>query len=507
MQTRLAILASASTLALLVATWPAAAQVAKGAAPEAASTAAPDTVVTPAPTSASTPASAATSPDLAPEAVLLSEAELDTLVAPVALYPDALLAQIFVAATYPLDVIKADRFVQANDKLGDKERVQAAEKQPWDPSIQVLAGAFPQVINRMATEIDWTENLGNAVVAQTDDVLLAVQRMRARAAAAGNLTSNEAQTVETVGDTISIAPADPQVVYVPTYDSTAAFAPTTTYTEPAVVGTTTTTTGMTTGGMLMTGVVAFGGALLLSEIFEDDDDWNGYWGGPPPVDWDNGNFYPNRGGVNVNGDVNIDRSRDRVRIDTDNGRIGDGGRPIGDRNGAWSPTPQRKAEARQSLAARESAGNGLSAANQDKLKARSGAPDSGARAKIEAASAKRSPDKKISKSSAGDSILKPGSGGPTATRKAADRGAASLGKGGGQSGLNRPAKPIDKPKSVSKPNKPIAAAKRAPAKATVFDKPSSGSRAKAASNRGHRSTGGRGSGGGGRGGGGGVRRH
>ena len=140
-----------------------------------------------------------------------------------ALYPDSLLTQVLVAATYPLDLVKADRFIADNADLADNDRADQAEQQDWDPSVQVLAGGFPTVVQQMASELDWTEELGDAMLAQTDDVLDAVQRQRARAVAVGNLTTNDAQVVEEADDTISIAPAEPEVVYVPQYDATTAY--------------------------------------------------------------------------------------------------------------------------------------------------------------------------------------------------------------------------------------------------------------------------------------------
>ncbi len=135
---------------------------------------------------------------------------------------------VLVAATYPLDVVKAGRFVSESADLDDKARATAAEAEPWDPSVQVLAGGFPSVVVMMADDLDWTEALGDVVIVQTDDVLDAVQRMRARAAAVGNLESNEAQVVEIDKGAVSIAPADPEIVYVPTYDPATAYFATTT---------------------------------------------------------------------------------------------------------------------------------------------------------------------------------------------------------------------------------------------------------------------------------------
>ncbi len=237
------------------------------------------------------------------EEPLLADDELDDLVAPVALYPDSLLAQVFVASTYPLDVIKADRFLDDTADVSDKERARLAEAEDWDPSLQVLAAGFPTVVQSMAEEIDWTEQLGEATLTQTDDVLDAVQRMRTLAMASGALTTTEEQVVEVEDDQVSIAPADPEIVYVPTYEPAQAFAPAPVGTTPMVV---TEGSSFSTGNMLATGAIAFGSAMILSEIFDDDDDWDDYWRGPPPVDWNNDAFYP-RPGVNVDGDVNIDR--------------------------------------------------------------------------------------------------------------------------------------------------------------------------------------------------------
>ncbi len=114
--------------------------------------------------------------DEAPPEDVYTEEELDDLVAPVALYPDALLAQVLVAATYPLDVVKAQRWAGENKDLAADKRADATEAEGWDPSIAVLAAGFPTVLERMAKEIDWTEQLGDAMIVQDGDVLDAVQR-------------------------------------------------------------------------------------------------------------------------------------------------------------------------------------------------------------------------------------------------------------------------------------------------------------------------------------------
>src|SRR5499425_3381093 len=120
--------------------------------------------------------------------------QLDSLVAPIALYPDPLLAQILAASTYPLEIIQAERWLQQNSKLTGENLTNAAAKQPWDPSVQALA-ALPDVVKWLANDIQWTTDLGNAFLAQESGVMNAVQRMRKRAEQKGNLKPTEQQTV------------------------------------------------------------------------------------------------------------------------------------------------------------------------------------------------------------------------------------------------------------------------------------------------------------------------
>ncbi len=147
--------------------------------------------------------------------------QLDSLVAPIALYPDPLLAQILVASTYPLEVIQLQQWLDRNKGLKDKALVDAVEQQNWDPSVQALA-PLPDVVKILSENIKWTTDLGNAFLAQQNDVMDAVQRMRMKAKNTGNLKTTEQQTVETkvVEDktVVVVQPANPDVVYVPTYD-------------------------------------------------------------------------------------------------------------------------------------------------------------------------------------------------------------------------------------------------------------------------------------------------
>lgn len=156
-----------------------------------------------------------------PSAQAFSPDQLDNMVAPIALYPDRLLSQVLVAATYPLEVVEAAQWLQQNRDLQGQQLVDAARQQSWDASIQALV-VFPDVLNRLNSNVRWTTDLGNAFLAQQADVMNAVQRMRAQARAEGKLSSNPQETVttQTQGDrtVIEIQPANPQVVYVPAYN-------------------------------------------------------------------------------------------------------------------------------------------------------------------------------------------------------------------------------------------------------------------------------------------------
>jgi hypothetical protein len=150
-----------------------------------------------------------------------SQQDLDELLAPIALYPDALLAQVLMASTYPLDVVAADRWVKANPKLKGKELEDALQKQEWDPAVKALT-TLPQVLTMMSEKIDWTQKLGNAFLAQQADVMKTAQGLRKKAQEAGNLKNTPEQTVKTEqqqGQTVVvIESAKTETVYVPTYN-------------------------------------------------------------------------------------------------------------------------------------------------------------------------------------------------------------------------------------------------------------------------------------------------
>jgi uncharacterized membrane protein YgcG len=147
----------------------------------------------------------------------LSPEQLQQLVAPIALYPDALVAQILAASAYPTQIVEAQRFLQENPNLKGKELGDAVDQQDWDPSVKALT-QFPTVLANLDKDLSWTSELGDANYNQQADVMQAVQVMRKKAEEAGHLKSTPQQTVVDQGADVEIQPADPQVVYVPQYD-------------------------------------------------------------------------------------------------------------------------------------------------------------------------------------------------------------------------------------------------------------------------------------------------
>ena len=195
----------------------------------------------------------------------LSEAQLEKLVAPIALYPDPLLAQILPASTYPLEIVQAARVIKS-DK--DVSKIDSS----WDPSVQAVAH-YPSVLQMMNNKLDWTQQLGQAVMSQQPDVLQAVQKLRQQAQKAGNLKSTPQQTVSTSSgnSNITIVPSDPQVIYVRTYN------PTVVYTEPDPM-------------------YGFGAGFMMGAWMSMGFAWGGAWGGSAIVNnynWNNGNINSN----------------------------------------------------------------------------------------------------------------------------------------------------------------------------------------------------------------------
>jgi len=161
--------------------------------------------------------------DASAEAKPFSAEELEQLVAPIALYPDSVISQVLMAASYPLDVVSADRWIKGQKPpLEGDALAKALEKQTWDPSVKSLIN-FPAVLGHMSEKLDWTVKLGDAVLASEKDVLDATQRLRKRAKEAGNLETGEEQTVTAEGEVIVIEPTNTEVIYIPTYNPTVVY--------------------------------------------------------------------------------------------------------------------------------------------------------------------------------------------------------------------------------------------------------------------------------------------
>ncbi len=247
----------------------------------------------------------------------LTDQELDALVAPIALYPDALVAQILSAATFPDQVAVADNWLQQNKNLTGTALGQAVNGQSWDPSVKALT-QFPSVLHNMAQNLAWTSQLGEAYHNQSSDVMAAVQTLRAQAKAAGNLKSGPQITVvQQTPQTIVIQPTNPQVVYVPQYNPAVVYG--TTYVVPAYVA-----PAPSTADVVATGLLSFGAGMAVGAMMSGGcchwgySSWNcnwyhggAYYGGHPYYGnsawhggyygngYDNANHYNN--GYNSNG--------------------------------------------------------------------------------------------------------------------------------------------------------------------------------------------------------------
>jgi len=205
---------------------------------------------------------------------LMTADQLETLIAPVALYPDELLTQILVASTYPLEIVQAYQWLQAHPNLQGQDLTQAAAQQSWDPSVQALV-PFPDVLKRLNQDINWTTNLGNQFLANQANVMDAVQRMRQKAQDAGKLNSTTQEKVTTVNQSgqpvIEIAPANPDVVYVPVYDPAWVWGPPPYYYYPAWYYPPRPAYG---------GYCVWGGGISMSVSYSNWNGWGG-WGWQP----------------------------------------------------------------------------------------------------------------------------------------------------------------------------------------------------------------------------------
>jgi len=241
---------------------------------------------------------------------VFKQEELDQMLAPIALYPDSLLAQILMASTYPLEVVQADRWAKQNKDLKGDALTAALEKQPWDPSVKSLIN-FPQVLTMMSEKLDWTQKLGDAFLAQQKDVMDTVQGLRKKAMDAGNLKTTSEQQVIVEKETIIIESASPQVIYVPTYNPTVVYGA---WPYPAYPPAYYYPPGYVTG----TALVSFGVGMAVGAA------WGYGWG---HCDWHGGDV-----DVDVNRNTNINRNIDRGKYATQY----QGGR------GQWQHNPEHR---------------------------------------------------------------------------------------------------------------------------------------------------------------------
>jgi Protein of unknown function (DUF3300) len=246
------------------------------------------------------------------EAPKIPNDQLDSLVAPIALYPDPLLSQTLVASTYPLEVVQLQQWLGNNSTLKGKALADAAEKQNWDPSIQAMA-VLPDVVKQLGDNIAWTSQLGDAFLSQESDVMDAVQRMRTKAESAGNLKTSEQQTVETQQvdgkSVVVIQPSNPDVVYVPSYNPTVVYgAPA--YPYPSIYY-------PPVGAYVAGAAISFGIGYAVGSFWG-----HGGWGWG--CGWGHGNV-----NVNVNNRYVNNYNRNNV-----NNRYG--------KNGSWQHNPQHR---------------------------------------------------------------------------------------------------------------------------------------------------------------------
>ena len=248
---------------------------------------------------------------------LFKQEELDQILAPIALYPDDLLSQVLMASTYPLEVVQAERWAKQNKSLKGDALAQALEKQDWDPSVKSLVN-FPDVLTMMSEKLDWTQKLGDAFLEQQKEVMDTVQKLRQKADEAGNLktTSEQKVIVEKETKTIVIEPANPQTVYVPTYNPTVVYGA---WWYPAYPPYYYYPPGYVAGAALF----SFGVGVAMGAA------WGYAWGG---CNWHGGDvdIDVNR---NTNINNNIDRSKYKDKAGTGSGQGG---------KGKWQHNPEHR---------------------------------------------------------------------------------------------------------------------------------------------------------------------
>jgi Protein of unknown function (DUF3300) len=252
--------------------------------------------------------------------------QLDSLVAPIALYPDPILAQVLAASTYPLQIIQLQQWLAQHKDLKDKALADAVMKQDWDSSIQAMA-PLPDVVKRLADDIKWTTDLGNAFLAQQSDVMEAIQRMRAKAKDKGNLKSSEQMKVETKTveskQVIIIQQANPEVVYVPSYSPTVVYGPPV-YPYPPIYYP---PAGYYAAGMAL----SFGVGMAMGAA------WGGGWGN---CGWGGNNDITINNNNNFNRNTNVNGGNRQNNVNAGN-RVNSGNRG-GAGSGNWQHNPSNR---------------------------------------------------------------------------------------------------------------------------------------------------------------------
>jgi len=279
-----------------------------------------------------------------PSAAKIPNNQLDSLVAPIALYPDPLLAQTLAASTYPLEIIQLQQWLARHPELKGEALAAAVEKENWDPAVQGLAG-LPDVVKRLGDDIQWTTDLGNAFLAQQSDVMDAVQRMRKKATDAGNLTTTAQQTVTTqvvqTREVIVIQQASPQVIYVPSYNPVVVYGPPV-YPYPPIY--------YPPVGYYAAGVaIGFGVGVAMGAF------WGGGWGYGPR--WGYGSVHINVNNRYVN-HYNRYNSYNRYGGSWNHNPAHRGGAPYADRNTAnrYGGTTRGDSVATRQATARQNSG-------------------------------------------------------------------------------------------------------------------------------------------------------
>src|SRR6187399_988092 len=373
------------------------------------------------------PQAATTTASSAASAPKIPNDQLDSLVAPIALYPDPLLAQVLAASTYPLEVIQLQQWLTKHPDLKGEALAAAVEKENWDPAVQGLA-ALPDVVKRLGDDIKWTADLGNAFLAQQSDVMDAVQRMRKKASDTGNLKTTEQQKVTTqvvqTKEVIVIQQANPQVIYVPAYNPVVVYGPPI-YPYPPIY--------YPPPGYYAAGVaIGFGVGVAMGAF------WGGGWGYGPR--WGYGSVHINVNNRYVN-HYNRYNSYNRYGGNWNHNPAHRGGAPYADRNTAnrYGGTTRGAAPAARPATARQNPG--ASARTQPATGATrsgsAGANPAGASRGTSSAGANRSTPSSGGSSSRSDNAFGGASSSrPTngAARTSSQRGSASVGGSRARSG-------------------------------------------------------------------------